>query len=155
MDPKDLERTIRIEGGSGSDRPAQLVVLRGEERGKIHELAGVRALIGRGPTNDIVLPAGSVSTMHAALYEEDGEWYIQDLDSTNGTVLAGAKLTPRTPSRLRNGDAVEVGDQMLLFCADAKPVGNLQDLLDIKVDTDKVKAEVDALLSDLPGFDSK
>jgi len=46
---------------------------------------GKRHLIGRRSTNDIVLLDALVSGVHAALYETDAGWFVEDLGSRNGT----------------------------------------------------------------------
>jgi len=49
--------------------------------------------IGRDDTNDLVIQDNSVSKKHAELYFEKGFFYLVDLDSTNGLVVNGQKLT--------------------------------------------------------------
>ena len=39
---------------------------------------------GRQPDNDIVLDLEFVSRIHGVFYMEEGIWYVQDLNSTNG-----------------------------------------------------------------------
>ncbi len=45
--------------------------------------------IGRAPSNDVVLDDESVSLEHAEVWYERGQWWIRDLDSTNGTIVGG------------------------------------------------------------------
>jgi hypothetical protein len=68
-------------------------------------------VIGRNPVCDIVLPGPAVSRRHARLTFRDGNWILQDLDSTNGTVVNGA-LVGRC--KLRPGDRVIIGDEQLI-----------------------------------------
>jgi hypothetical protein len=68
-------------------------------------------LIGRNPTCDIVLPGPAVSRQHARLNFRDGNWILQDLDSTNGTVVNGA-LVGRC--KLQPGDRVIIGVEQLI-----------------------------------------
>jgi pSer/pThr/pTyr-binding forkhead associated (FHA) protein len=65
-------------------------------------------VIGRNPVCDIVLPGPAVSRRHARLTFADGNWILQDLDSTNGTVVNGA-LVGRC--KLEPGDRVIIGDE--------------------------------------------
>jgi hypothetical protein len=68
-------------------------------------------VIGRNPVCDIVLPGPAVSRRHARLSFRDGNWILQDLDSTNGTVVNGA-LVGRC--KLQPGDRVSIGDEQLI-----------------------------------------
>jgi FHA domain len=68
-------------------------------------------VIGRNPVCDIVLPGPAVSRRHARLTFRDGTWILQDLDSTNGTVVNGA-LVGRC--KLEPGDRVIIGDEQLI-----------------------------------------
>jgi hypothetical protein len=67
-------------------------------------------LIGRHGGCDVVLSDPCVSRRHARLFFRDGGWYLQDLESTNGTVLNGVRIGR---CRLRPGDRLVVGDEHL------------------------------------------
>lgn len=72
---------------------------------------GEDLLIGRHPDCDIVLAGSSVSRRHARLTFRDGAWILQDLDSTNGTVVNSARVGR---CRLNAGDRLVIGDTQLL-----------------------------------------
>lgn len=69
-------------------------------------------VIGRHPECDVVLPGPAVSRRHARLRFRDGIWILEDLESTNGTVVNGAPLIGRC--RLEPGDRLLIGDERLL-----------------------------------------
>lgn len=48
--------------------------------------------IGRERGNDIVIDNLGVSNAHARIVKSDDRYYIEDLDSTNGTILNGQKV---------------------------------------------------------------
>lgn len=50
-------------------------------------------LVGRRETCDIVLRFGNVSGNHCQLMVESGYWYVQDLNSQNGTKVNGSRIT--------------------------------------------------------------
>jgi pSer/pThr/pTyr-binding forkhead associated (FHA) protein len=58
------------------------------------------------------MPLGDeyVSTQHARLVLHDGQWYVEDLGSTNGTYVGNERLTRPSPvgarSRVRLGKTV-------------------------------------------------
>lgn len=62
-------------------------------------------LLGRDPENTIAL--NDASARHARLSRENGVWWLEDLDSQNGTLLNGLPLSKSTP--LANGDIIGIG----------------------------------------------
>lgn len=81
-----------------SPKPAELkatklVVTAGEKVGTEIALAGRQLTIGRAGDSDLVVDDEYTSTHHAKLVFINGEWLVQDLDSTNGTLLDGKKVT--------------------------------------------------------------
>lgn len=71
-------------------------------------------LIGRGVTNDIVLPDRSIATRHACLLF-DGEGYTVEALTDAGTSLNGIPLEARQPIRLTSGDIIGIGNLRLRF----------------------------------------
>ncbi|MCD1147027.1 FHA domain-containing protein [Peptoniphilus sp. KCTC 25270] len=72
-----------------------------------------KTLIGRSTKNDIVIKDSFVSKNHLNIREEDGIYYINDLDSANGTYLNGEPLYQE--EELHNGDRIGVGFIQFLF----------------------------------------
>ena len=97
-------------------RSGRLVVVKSGDldEGTDFELNSSQVTIGRGGQNDIAIPSDEYATARHARLEprQDGVW-VQDLGSTNGTYLNGARL--ERPRRLTNGDVVRVGDTDLRF----------------------------------------
>ena len=52
---------------------------------------------------------GGVSRRHCKIYEDDGQYYVEDLGSANGTFLDGERLTPYLPHMLRHGNTLQLG----------------------------------------------
>ncbi len=72
--------------------------------------------IGRGVTNDIVLPDRSVATRHAHIQFQDEVYLIESLKNENSTTtLNGIALLPGHPSVLKQGDRILVGQIALRF----------------------------------------
>ncbi len=63
-------------------------------------------VIGRGRSADVVLAEPTISRSHAAIGFDDTGFFVQDLGSTNGTLVNGAK-TERAP--LKNRDVLRMG----------------------------------------------
>ncbi len=66
-------------------------------------------VLGRSPTNDIVIVDPYASRKHARIFYRDGKWYIEDLGSTNGTVVDGEPLEEGKPVELKDGSEIVVG----------------------------------------------
>ena len=108
-----LRRAIASSGGAvAAVASARLVLLRvgsgGDEAGRAVTLTGAAMLIGRAPTNDIVVRDDGVSARHARLDADGGRWMLADVGSRNGTTLNGIAVTG--PVHLTHGDEVGIGD---------------------------------------------
>lgn len=68
-------------------------------------------IIGRSSDLDMVLVEDMVSRRHAKITTTDGEIYIQDMGSTNGTFVNGEKIAGR--ARLTEGDRILVGTSII------------------------------------------
>jgi len=69
------------------------------------------ATLGRATDNHIVLPDTYASVYHARLDRRDGEWWLTDLGSRNGTRLNEVLITKPVP--LADGDLIGVGQVKL------------------------------------------
>jgi hypothetical protein len=68
--------------------------------------------IGRAAGCGISLPEDTfVSNVHARVFERDGDVLVEDLGSTNGTLVNGAPLV--AAFQLRKGDRIQVGQTVL------------------------------------------
>jgi pSer/pThr/pTyr-binding forkhead associated (FHA) protein len=73
------------------------------------------AAIGRRSGQDIVIENPYVSSSHAAIAVQDGEYTLTDIGSTNGTVVNGETLPPNEPRVLADGDEISFGPVKLVF----------------------------------------
>ena len=69
--------------------------------------------IGRSSDNDIVIRSDRCSRQHATVFCDHGEWFIRDLDSSNGTRLNGKRIKGSAPLNL--GDRIRIGRQSYEF----------------------------------------
>jgi sigma-B regulation protein RsbU (phosphoserine phosphatase) len=86
-----------------------LIILRGPDMGRHFPLHKDRTTLGRNIDCAIPLTGKQVSRQHAYLYHQDGQYYLQDLGSSNGTFLNGKRLTPNTPELLTERDTFQIG----------------------------------------------
>lgn len=92
---KDRAWSVSVERGPKELRGISIVV-----RGPV--------IVGRSPGADIVIGAGYVSARHARFTLMGQNLYVEDLGSTNGTLVNGERI--EAPCALRNNDVVNVGD---------------------------------------------
>jgi uncharacterized protein DUF4388/FHA domain-containing protein len=72
-------------------------------------------IIGRSSDLDMVLVEDMVSRRHAKISSTDGDVYIQDMGSTNGTFVNGEKIAGR--AQLHEGDRILVGTSIIKVVA--------------------------------------
>jgi pSer/pThr/pTyr-binding forkhead associated (FHA) protein len=113
---KDLRRPIAQEvhdpsvyGAGQPASQARLVVEGGGglNAGEWFEVAG-GITIGRAPSSEVQIEDGFASGHHARLYGRNGNVYIEDMNSTNGTYVNGRRLSE--PARLGPDDRIRIGD---------------------------------------------
>jgi hypothetical protein len=87
------------------------------ESGEQHEyeLTNPVTSVGRQPGNDIVLNTSAVSRYHAQFAVADGQVYLVDLGTVNGTFVNDAQLALNSRVPLSAGDQIVMGDVMLVF----------------------------------------
>jgi hypothetical protein len=98
---------VAASAGAASAVATRLVVTEGENAGRELPLTGRELHIGRAPNSDLVVNDEYASTQHAKLVLMNDDWLIQDLNSTNGTYLAGARVG--TPAVVKLGTPVKIG----------------------------------------------
>lgn len=78
--------------------------------------------IGRGYSNDIVIPDPYVCKEHLEIYENEfGEFEIKDLDSKNG-IFINSKKTTEPIIKIKTGDRVRIGHTLLKFASPDQPM---------------------------------
>lgn len=118
---KDLRRTVApapdatgfhaapayAEAPRGPD--GWLVVERGGglERDQRFDLIGGLS-IGRSKEADVRIDDRYASSIHARVFSREGRFYVEDMSSTNGTLLNGATL--HGEADLIDGDTIQIGD---------------------------------------------
>lgn len=80
-----------------TDSASRLVITSGAKAGAEVPLTVDELTIGRSADSSLILRDDYTSTHHARMMVWNGQWMLQDLDSTNGTFLAGNKVTSPVP----------------------------------------------------------
>lgn len=89
------------------------VLNEGPDKGRRFELGAPLSHVGRGDHNDVPIHDESVSESHAKIQRREDAWYIVDMDSTNGTYLAGSRVYGE--AKLSSGADVRFGGVKMLF----------------------------------------
>ncbi len=94
-------------GGQRVPAGASVTVLRGFYEGLEIPVESDWFVIGRGRTADAVLAEPTISRAHAAIaWNEVQGFYVEDLGSTNGTLVNGKR---RDRQKLKTGDEIQIG----------------------------------------------
>ncbi len=101
--------------------PEAYLVVTGEgAQRQVHHLKSVPATIGRSPDSDVVINDPRVSRSHARIDFAGGRFVLEDLGSTNGTMLNGEPLS--APAALTDGDAISLAGVRAEFQVNAPTV---------------------------------
>jgi hypothetical protein len=109
------EMALHVRGGQSlaSAAVGQLVVVQAGtdarlRPGAVLHLKTVNTL-GADETNDVVLQDEMVSGRHARLRWDGASWWLEDLGSSNGSLVNGQRLTPMTAQPVPAGSRLELG----------------------------------------------
>ena len=99
-------------GGRGRSSPRTLVLIEpDQDRGTSFPLDG-ELTIGRAPGCAVALPSDTfVSQVHARVFRRGADFWVEDLGSTNGTLVNGRRVSGAVP--VRRGDRLQVGRSVL------------------------------------------
>ena len=103
-----------IVGRAGS-RPGVTHMLVVDGPGTKHQLTTGRNVIGRGTEADIRLPDTGVSRKHVDVVLDGGVAMVEDLGSTNGTLVNGRRVSRLA---LADGDVIRIGHSVLVYRQD-------------------------------------
>jgi FHA domain len=84
----------------------------GLDQGRRFDLIGGLS-VGRSKEADVRIEDRYASSLHARVFSREGRFYVEDMSSTNGTLLNGATL--QGEAELIDGDNVQIGDTVFRF----------------------------------------
>lgn len=109
-----LWRSLRqdaLEISSRKITPLGLLIDSPEEENTLLNFTSGDLVIGRDPDCECKLTHGTVSARHARLTFHHNQWWVDDLQSTNGTKLNAEVL--KIPTVVVNGDTIKCGEIVL------------------------------------------
>jgi two-component system cell cycle response regulator len=105
---KTIRRTTKdLSSPEEQNRKANFVVLAGTDIGRKYDIEKPELYIGRNETCEIFIDDEDVSRIHAKVISESDFVTIQDLGSTNGTLVNGVKVQRH---KLQDGDRIQIGN---------------------------------------------
>ena len=114
LSAKENENLLRV-------RKTKLLVISGPLQGREILVNRDTFTIGSGASNDLVIEDSTVSKRHCEIIIEESGYQIRDLNSTNGTLVQGVRVSS---AHLAPGSEIQLGKSRIVFCP-------LQDASDI------------------------
>jgi pSer/pThr/pTyr-binding forkhead associated (FHA) protein len=102
----------RGRGGKSSRKQARELLVTDLDGKRTLPLADV-ITVGRAASCDVVVADNFVSNVHARISARDGDYWLEDLGSTNGTFKNEEKVAESAPVEVGAGDTVRVGNATL------------------------------------------
>lgn len=90
-----------------------LFILKGLDQGRSFKLNYPVTTIGRDQRNDVIVSDREVSRFHADIVLEDRQFFVRDLNSSNGVFVNGHRVSERLT--IVKGDRIQIGQTLLLF----------------------------------------
>jgi len=111
-----IARTITIHLGvkerSSRRRSAkEIVIVRSDSQSGLEIPIDSVVVMGRSEQADVILDDSYASEFHLRFSLDNGNLFVQDLGSTNGTYVNGRRIT--APVTVTRGDAVQVGKSVM------------------------------------------
>lgn len=116
----DVVETTDQHIGPNSQRPFILTVVAGPQTGFAKVVDSDEMTLGRGYGADLLLSDNGLSRRHCRVFKEGDQIFIEDLGSSNGTMVDGEALRGRRP--LEEGARIQVGRHTLLTLSRQDPL---------------------------------
>lgn len=104
---------------------ASVVIIEGYSQGMEYPITAEYTVIGRDKTAGIALKDQMVSRRHAAILFLDGEFKLQDLESTNGTMMNGTVIEVAS---IKHRDKFRIGNTTFQFILEDTKKGNTYEI---------------------------
>lgn len=90
------------------EHPRHIVVVQGSTEGSRMDLDETEEIVlGRSPRCTFILDDDFASSQHARLFRRGDDWFIEDLDSRNGTQVGGHRIDQ--PEKVSAGSEITIG----------------------------------------------
>jgi len=107
---------------------AKLYIMEGPDRSQSIELKGTPIYVGRSSDNDIQMKDKAVSRKHLKIFTRDNRYYLEDLESKNGTYVNGEQIHSGREIEIDEGHPIVIG--MSVLCIGEGCLESVRDYLD-------------------------
>ena len=128
---------------------AKLYIMEGREESRSIDLKDTPIFIGRSSDNDIQIKDKTVSRKHLKIFIRENRYYIEDLESKNGTYVNGEQIRPGREIEIDEGHPIVIG--MCVLCVGEGCLDAVKDYLD-SIDVGKAPqemSETDTIVMDI------
>ena len=92
---------------------AKLYIIKGPLEGKIFDLENETVFIGRSSRNDIQIKDAAISRKQIKIFKIGKKFLVEDLKSTNGTMINGELIEPGEGFEVDEGDSISIGNSVI------------------------------------------
>jgi pSer/pThr/pTyr-binding forkhead associated (FHA) protein len=92
---------------------AKLYIIKGPLEGKIFDLEDETVFIGRSSRNDIQIKDAAISRKQIKIFKIGKKFLVEDLKSTNGTMINGELIEPGEGFEVDEGDSISIGNSVI------------------------------------------
>lgn len=132
-----------------SDKLPEIMVITGPLKGKRFEVPASGLRLGRSSSCEIAISDPALSRNHCLIEVREGQLYITDLASANGTAVNGVELGAESVA-LKVGDEIAAGDSMLRLVGEEKTepmvdlgLGKAEDVAETEAPEEEIPAKLD------------
>jgi len=130
-------------------QPVVLRIYKGDKLEAVRQFESSQIVIGRNSDVQLELQDEGVALLHAMIEQRDGEYYLSDLGSSNGTFKAGNRILE---DRLASGDEITIGPfRIQFFIGVPKPAAPPKVVADVPAET--VVSSVNFSMPEPPPFE--
>jgi signal transduction histidine kinase/ActR/RegA family two-component response regulator/putative methionine-R-sulfoxide reductase with GAF domain len=91
----------------------KLYILNGPQRGRSFDLETGTTLLGRSPDNHIQIKDNGASRQHLRIHRRNGQFFIEDMNTSNGTLLNGERIVPGEKFEVGEGHPITIGKTLI------------------------------------------
>lgn len=91
----------------------KIIVTEGDMKGRTFGMDGETVFIGRSSKNDIQIQDGAISRKQLKIFRIGKKFFVEDLKSTNGTMINGEQIPPGEGFEVDEGDSISIGGTVL------------------------------------------
>jgi pSer/pThr/pTyr-binding forkhead associated (FHA) protein len=93
----------------------KLYILNGPQRGRSFDLETNTTLLGRSPENHVQIKDRGASRQHLKIHRKNGQFFIEDLNTSNGTLLNGDRIIPGEKFEVGEGHPITIGKTLIVL----------------------------------------